>query len=80
MCRRELGLSRREPLTGSRWVGVALGLFGVVTAVGAGSLAGLGKASVGQIAILLATFSSAVGVLYGRGLIRWLQKLPPPER
>jgi drug/metabolite transporter (DMT)-like permease len=60
--------AKSEPLTLSRWLGVALGLGGVTMIVGAGALAGLGPTAIGQIAIVIATLSSAVGVLYGRRL------------
>ena len=68
VCLIGLGQARSEPLTLGRWLGVALGLGGVLMIVGAGALAGLGKTAVGQIAIVIATLSSAVGILYGRRL------------
>jgi drug/metabolite transporter (DMT)-like permease len=68
VCLIGLAQTRSEPLTLGRWLGVALGLGGVTIIVGAGALTGLGKTAVGQIAIVLATLSSAVGILYGRRL------------
>jgi drug/metabolite transporter (DMT)-like permease len=68
VCLIGLARAKSEPLTLSRGLGVALGLGGVVMIMGAGALAGLGKTAVGQIAIVIATLSSAVGVLYGRRL------------
>jgi drug/metabolite transporter (DMT)-like permease len=68
VCLIGLAWAKSEPLTLGRWLGVALGLGGVMIIVGAGALAGLGQTAVGQIAIVIATLSSAVGVLYGRRL------------
>jgi len=68
VCLMSLGSSQQERLTPGRWFGVALGLCGVAITVGAGALGGLGRGTVGQSAIILATFSSAVGVIYGRKL------------
>jgi drug/metabolite transporter (DMT)-like permease len=68
VCLIGLGQARSEPLTLGRWLGVALGLGGVMITVGAGALAGLGKTAVGQIAIVIATLSSTAGILYGRRL------------
>src|SRR5262249_41919273 len=60
-----------EVATGIRFLGAALGLIGVVAIVGAGALTGLGRDVAGQLAVLLATLSSAVGVVYGRRLSRF---------
>jgi drug/metabolite transporter (DMT)-like permease len=45
---------------------VTVGLGGVVLIAGASALLGLGRETAGQAAILLATFASAVSVIYGR--------------
>ena len=58
--------TRHESLTVGRLFGVVIGLSGVVLIAGASALAGLGLGTVGQAAIILATLSSAVSVIYGR--------------
>jgi drug/metabolite transporter (DMT)-like permease len=58
--------TRHEPLTAGRLFGVVIGLGGVVLIAGASALAGLGLATVGQTAIILATLSSAISAIYGR--------------
>jgi len=68
VCLIGLGWNRHERLTAGQWFGAMLGLAGVVMIVGAGALAGIGRATLGQSAIIFATFSSAVGVVYGRRL------------
>ena len=59
---------RHEALTAGRLFGTAIGLGGVVLIAGANALTGLGHASTGQLAIVLATLSSAVSLIYGRRL------------
>ena len=58
--------TRHEPITIGRLSGALIGLGGVVVIAGASALLGLGRETVGQAAILLATFSSAVSVIHGR--------------
>jgi drug/metabolite transporter (DMT)-like permease len=60
-----LAWSPHEHLGGGKWFGVALGLCGVVLIVGVDSLS---RATAGQLLILAATCSSAIGVIYGRRL------------
>jgi drug/metabolite transporter (DMT)-like permease len=55
-----------EPATVGRMSGAIVGLGGVALVVGASQLRELGHQSAGQTAILLATCSSAVSVIYGR--------------
>ena len=57
---------RQEPLTVERWFGVMVGLSGVVMIAGASALLGLGRTMAGQLAIVVATFSSAISAIYGR--------------
>jgi drug/metabolite transporter (DMT)-like permease len=57
---------RREPETFGRLTGVAIGLGGVVLIAGASALLDLGRTTLGQLAIIVATFSSAVAVIHGR--------------
>ena len=65
VCLIGLTWSPHEELGGGKWFGVALGLCGVVLIVGVDSL---GRATAGQLLILAATCSSAIGVIYGRRL------------
>ncbi len=58
--------THHEPITVGRLLGIVVGLGGVVAIAGASALFGLGHETTGQAAILLATFSSAVSVIYGR--------------
>jgi drug/metabolite transporter (DMT)-like permease len=58
--------TRHEPMTFGRLFGVTIGLGGVVMIAGAGALGGLGRETAGQVAIVLATFSSAVSAIHGR--------------
>jgi drug/metabolite transporter (DMT)-like permease len=58
----------RESLPITKYLGVLLGFCGVVMIVGFGALAGVGQNATGQFAVIVATVSSAVGVLYGRRL------------
>lgn len=57
---------RKEPETIGRLTGVAIGLAGVILIAGTSALLDLGRTTLGQLAILLATFSSAVAVIHGR--------------
>ena len=57
---------RRESQTFGRLIGIGVGLAGVVLISGASALLGLGRTTDGQLAIILATFSSAVAVIHGR--------------
>ena len=58
--------THHEPITFGRLSGVIVGLGGVVVIAGASALLGFGRETAGQAAILVATFSSAVSVIYGR--------------
>src|SRR5712691_3887644 len=58
--------THHEPITFGRLSGVIVGLGGVVVIAGASAILGLGRETAGQAALLLATFSSAVSVIYGR--------------
>jgi len=73
VCLISLGSAGRERLTPWRWLGVAVGAGGVVVTVGAGAAFNGTSHSVGAIAIIVATLSSAAGVVYGRRLDR----IPP---
>jgi drug/metabolite transporter (DMT)-like permease len=66
VCLISLVWTRHEALTVGRLFGVTIGLGGVVLIAGASALAGLGRGTVGQAAIVLATLSSAVSAIYGR--------------
>lgn len=58
--------TRHEPTTFGRLFGIAMGLGGVTLVFGAGALGDLGRTTIGQLAIIAATFSSAVSVVHGR--------------
>lgn len=66
VCLLSLLWGRHEPMTVARVLGVVLGLGGVIVIVGADALSGLGRHSIGQLEILLATCSSAFSVMHGR--------------
>ena len=66
VCLISLLWTRHEPLTVGRLLGVVIGVGGVVLIAGASALAGLGRGTLGQAAIILATLSSAVSAIYGR--------------
>jgi drug/metabolite transporter (DMT)-like permease len=57
---------RREPERLSRVIGVLTGFVGVMLIAGTGAFFDFGRNTLGQVAIVVATFSSAVGVLHGR--------------
>lgn len=57
---------RRKAETLGRLIGVATGLAGVILIAGSSALLDLGRTSLGQLAIILATFSSAAAVIHGR--------------
>jgi drug/metabolite transporter (DMT)-like permease len=58
--------THHEPLTFGRLSGVTIGLGGVVMIAGASALLGLGRETTGELAIIVATFSSGVSVIHGR--------------
>jgi drug/metabolite transporter (DMT)-like permease len=66
VCLISLLWTRHEPLTAGRLTGVTMGLAGVVLIAGTSALGGLGQGTVGQAAIIVATFSTAVCAVYGR--------------
>jgi drug/metabolite transporter (DMT)-like permease len=66
VCLISLLWTRHEPLTVGRLFGAVIGLGGVVLIAGASALAGLGRGTLGQAAIILATLSTAVSAIYGR--------------
>jgi drug/metabolite transporter (DMT)-like permease len=66
VCLISVTLTRHEPMTLGRLFGVTVGLGGVIVIAGASALVGLGRATAGQSAIMLATISSAISVIHGR--------------
>jgi len=58
--------TRHEKLTSFRLLGVALGFSGVVAVVGGGNPLASGQHLLGQLAILVATLSSAFSAIHGR--------------
>jgi drug/metabolite transporter (DMT)-like permease len=61
-------VTRHEPATGRKLIGVLLGFAGAAVVVGPDALTGLGQNLLPQAAILAATFLFAVGTIYGRRL------------
>lgn len=62
------GVTRHEPATRGKFVGVILGLAGAVVIIGVEALAGLGQNILAQAAILVATLSFAIATVNGRNL------------
>ncbi len=58
--------TRDERMTPPKLTGILLGIAGVAVMIGPSALAGLGAAVLPQLAILLATFSYALAILFGR--------------
>lgn len=61
---------RDEKLTAMKLGGVLIGLFGVMSMVGASALQGLGAQVTGQLAVLGASLFYAIATVYGRRLSR----------
>jgi len=59
-------LTDDEKMTGNRFLGVVIGLFGVVVLVGPDSLKGLGTNVLAQVAVLTAAVFYAFAGVYGR--------------
>jgi drug/metabolite transporter (DMT)-like permease len=66
VCVLSLLWTRHETVTIGRLVGVSAGLAGVVLIAGTNSLTNFGQGTFGQIAIILATVSSAIAAIQGR--------------
>ena len=66
VCLIGIAWTHHEPVTFGRLSGALLGLGGVVAIIGAGALSGLGRPTLGQALIVMATFSSAVSAIHGR--------------
>ena len=73
VCLITLAWTRHESVNYRQLFGVVVGLGGVVVIVGTSGLAGIGRETAGQAAILLATLSSAISIIHGRRFI----DLPP---
>jgi len=58
--------TRDERMTPAKLTGILLGIAGVAVMIGPSALAGLGAAVLPQVAILLATFSYSLAILFGR--------------
>mgnify|MGYP001053222705 FL=1 len=58
--------TRDERMSPAKLTGILLGIAGVAVMIGPSALAGLGAAVLPQLAILLATFSYALAILFGR--------------
>lgn len=66
VCLIGVSLTHHEAITSRRLFGAVVGLGGVVAIIGAGALGGLERPTIGQLCILLATFSSALSVIHAR--------------
>ena len=66
LCLISFVLVGQESLTARQLFGITIGLGGVVMITGSSALAGLGSGTVGQLAILGATLSSAIGAIHAR--------------
>jgi drug/metabolite transporter (DMT)-like permease len=64
------GLTRHEPVTTRKLVGVAAGLAGVLLIVGTQALAGLGQALWAQLALVFAAACYAGAAIFGRNFSR----------
>ena len=58
--------TRQENIGPRRFLGLAIGLGGVITVIGFGALEGLDRGFAGQVAIMMATFGYASATLFGR--------------
>lgn len=68
VCLLSLLWARQEPVNFNRLLGISAGMVGVIFIAGVNSLHGLGKDTLGQTAIILATVCSAVAAIQGRRL------------
>lgn len=68
-----LAYTRHETISARRYLGLAVGLGGVVTIIGVEAIRGVGQGIIGQIVIMLATFGYASATIFGR---RFLQMSP----
>lgn len=60
------GLTRHEPATATKLIGVVAGLGGVLVVMGPTAIGSLGKSTWPQIAIVLSSLSYAVGAIFAR--------------
>lgn len=60
-------ITRHEPATGRKLLGVVAGMAGICLIVGVQALQGLGQALVAQLAIVAATICYAGAAIFGRG-------------
>ena len=59
-------ITRHEPATGRKFLGVALGLAGVITIVGPSALAGLGSHLTAEVACIAGSLSYGIAAVIGR--------------
>lgn len=69
ICLIGLAAAGGELPTARRLGGVVIGLGGVVVITGVGAFSGLGRAGLGEAAILVATLSSALGAMHARRFV-----------
>ncbi|WP_434725036.1 DMT family transporter [Mesorhizobium sp. RIZ17] len=60
-------ITRHEPVTARKLVGVGAGIVGICLIIGTQALGGLGHESWAQLAIVIATISYAGAAIFGRG-------------
>ncbi|HYC37216.1 MAG TPA: DMT family transporter [Usitatibacter sp.] len=60
------GITRHEPATGRKFVGVSLGLAGVLAIIGMNALAGVGKHTVAELACVVGAICYAIAGVMGR--------------
>lgn len=68
-----LAYTRHETISVRRFLGLAIGLGGVVTIIGVEAIKGVDQGIIGQIVIMLATFGYASATIFGR---RFMQMSP----
>jgi drug/metabolite transporter (DMT)-like permease len=59
-------LTRDEPMSGARLIGVVLGIAGVTVIIGPAALADLGTHAIAQLAVIVAALSYACAGIFGR--------------
>jgi drug/metabolite transporter (DMT)-like permease len=70
------GITRHEPATARKFVGVLLGLAGVFVIIGIDALRGIGKHTAAEIACVLGSLSYAIAAVTGRRFSRTSPLVP----
>jgi drug/metabolite transporter (DMT)-like permease len=69
-------ITRHEPATLKKFIGVMLGIAGVLTIVGPDALSGVGKNTLAELACVAGSFSYAIAAIVGRRFDRVSPLLP----